>query len=731
MRASGFSPACKKTVFPAAVALAACLAAIVGCSGGTSSTQNPTPAITVSVTGNGQARLGTTVQLTATVTGSANMAVTWQVNGVAGGGAATGTVSATGLYTPPAAIPSPNTVTVTAVSQASASASGSLAESILNPVPTPSSATVSGPGPAYTVTVTGSGFVSGAQVQVQGTAATTTAVSATQITATVNLTLPLGTTTVPVTVSNPDPGGTTSAALSAGVTIQAAVVAAARLLDQTSFGPTLTDIQHVESVGLAGYLNEQFQMQPTTLALIAATPPTACTNNLIPCLQSEWWQATLTAPDQLRQRVAFALAEMFVVSTNSVNSRAVVAFQNALVNDAFGNFSTLLNDVSLSPAMGAYLNMLNSNKPGTVSGVVQIANENYARELMQLFSMGLYLVNADGTPQHDGSGNLIPAYTEAQVQAFARAYTGWTYATSTGGSATKFPNGTANYTMPMAAVESAHDTAAKVLLNGTTLPAGQTAEQDLAGALQNIFSHPNVGPFVCRQLIQHLVTSDPSPAYVARVAAVFANNGSSVRGDMKAVITAILMDPEARAGDTDVTAPGGHLREPVLWLTDVMRALGFTNNDVVAGNDVVANASFSTLGTTYTANLSQKPYASGSVFNFFPPEYVIPGSTANAPEFSLENTATAVLRLSLANTVVYSGISGFKVNLSATSTLGTMASNPGNLVDTLGMMFLHGQMPTDMKTAIVNHISTLTDMGQRARVATYLVITSSQYKIEH
>ena len=731
MRASGFSPACKRTALPTAVAFAACLAGIVGCSGGSStSTQNPNPAVTVGVTGNSSARLGTTVQLTATVSGTANTAVTWQVNGVTGGAAATGTISTAGLFTAPAAIPNPNMVTVTAISQASSSASGSLAESILNPVPTASSATVAGLGPAYTVTVNGSGFVSGAQVQVQGTTATTTAVSATQITATVNLTLGLGTTTVPLTVSNPDPGGTTSAAVNAGVTIPAAVSAAARLLDQTTFGPTLTDIQHVESVGLAGYLNEQFQMQPTTLALIAATPPTACTNNLIPCLQSEWWQATLTAPDQLRQRVSFALAEMFVVSTNSVNSRAVVAFQNTLVNDAFGNFSTLLNDVSLSPAMGAYLNMLNSNKPGTVNGVVQIANENYARELMQLFSMGLFLLNPDGTPQVDGSGNMTPAYTQDQVQAFARAYTGWTYATATGGSATKFPNGTANYTMPMAAVESAHDTAAKTLLNGTTLPAGQTAEQDLAAALQNIFNHPNVGPFVCKQLIQHLVASNPSPAYVARVAGVFANNGNGVRGDMKAVIKAILLDTEARAGDTDVNAPGGHLREPVLWLTDVMRGLGFTNNDVVAGNDVVANASFNTVGN-YTSTLSQKPYASGSVFNFFPPEYVIPGTATNAPEFSLENTASAVLRLSLANTVVYSGISGFKVDLSATSTLGTMASNPGNLVDTLGMMFLHGQMPADMKTAIVNHISTLTDMGQRVRVATYLVITSSQYKIEH
>ena len=155
-----------------------------------------------------------------------------------------------------------------------------------------------------------------------------------------------------------------------------------------------------------------------------------------------------------------------------------------------------------------------------------------------------------------------------------------------------------------------------MLLNGTTLPAGQTSSQDLQGALTNIFNHPNVGPFICRQLIQHLVASSPSPAYVARVAAVFANNGSGVRGDMKAVITAILTDADARAGDTSSNFDGGHLREPMLYMTNVMRGLGFTNNDAVAGNDVVANASYNTVGN-YTTNLGEKPYTSGACSTSF------------------------------------------------------------------------------------------------------------------
>jgi uncharacterized protein (DUF1800 family) len=703
-------------------------AALAGCGG--AGTSNPSGQITVTVNGSPQVRIGSTTQFAAAVANSTNQTVVWQVNGVTGGSATTGTITSAGLYTPPANLPSPNTVTITAVSQASASASGSLTESILNPQPAVSSATAVGLSPTYTVTVNGSGFVSGATVTIDGVKATITSTSSSQITATASFTIAPTANTAPLVVTNPDPGSMSSSSINASVTTQATLASAARLLDQATFGPTVSDIQHVQNVGLLGYINDQFADSPTTLALIGTTPPTPCATNLIPCLQSEWWQATLTAPDQLRQRVAFALAEMFVVSTNSVNSRAVVAFQNTLVNDSFTNFYTIMNDVTLSPAMGAYLNMLNSNKPGTVNGVAQIANENYARELMQLFSLGLLELNADGTPQTDSSGNTIPTYTQDQVQAFARAYTGWTYATSTGGSASKFPNGTANYTMPMAAVESAHDTNAKILLAGTTLPVGQTAEQDLAGALQNIFNQPNVGPFVCRQLIQHLVSSNPTAAYVSRVSAVFANNGSNVRGDMKAVITAILLDSEARAGDTNVNAEGGHLREPVLWLTDVMRALNFTNNDVTAGNDVVANASYNTLGN-YTSALSQKPFASNSVFNFFPPNYYIPGSSTNAPEFSIENTASAVGRLSLANTIVYNRISGFNVDLSATSTLGKLASNPGNLVDTLGQMFMHGQMPSDMRTSVVNQITSLTDPAQRVRVAVYLVITSSQYKIEH
>jgi uncharacterized protein (DUF1800 family) len=421
---------------------------------------------------------------------------------------------------------------------------------------------------------------------------------------------------------------------------------------------------------------------------------------------------------------------MFVVSTNSDNARAVTTYQNTLANDAFSNFYTTMHDVALSPAMGAYLNMLNSAKPtGT-----EIANENFGRENMQLFTLGLDLLNQDGSLQLDSNGNPIPTYTEAQVQAFSRAYTGWTYATASGGSPTNFPNNTANYDSPMAPVESQHDETAKTLLNGTTLPANQTAEADLTGALTNIFNHPNVGPFVCRQLIQHLVTSNPSPAYVSRIAAVFANDGTGVRGNMKAVIQAILLDSEARAGDANPSFDGGHLREPLLYMTNVIRGLGFT---FTGGGTGTGPEYYYTLGN-YTNALSEKPYTSGAVFNFFPPNYVIPGTTTNAPEFGIENTASAVLRLTLADDLVNNKISAFSVDLSATSALGMMASATGNattdsinLVNALSNLFMHGQMPAQMQAQIVAHVSTLTNIPERVRVATYLVITSSLYKVEH
>jgi uncharacterized protein (DUF1800 family) len=677
----------------------------------------------LSVSGVSQIRFGGSGQYSALAAGVPTAAV-WSVNGVAGGTIATGPISTTGLYTPVSTIIAGHTVTISATSGAS---SASLSVKILNLLPTFSYGSVTQPvtGTSFALRILGSRFLSTTQLLVTGANVATTFVSSGELHSTISLSP--GTTTVTIGILNPNAGQ--NSPLSETLQVQAiagvSLTQAARFLDQTTFGPTLAGIQQVQQIGTAAYLTQQFATPTTLMPAIPNPPVAACPPATYDCAQSSFWQNALTANDQLRQRVAFALSEMFVVSTNMVNARTIPSYHNLLANDAFGNFSQLMNDVTTSAAMGEYLDMLNSGAPP--AGL--IADENFGRELMQLFTTGLYLVNPDGTLKLSAQQLPQPVYTELQVEAYARALTGWTYSNPTGGVPTSFPNGVPNFDQPMQPIPVSHDTTAKVLLNGATLPAGQTAQQDLAGLIASIFNHPNVGPFVCRQLIQHLVTSFPSPAYVSRVAAVFANDGSGVRGNMKAIITAILNDPEARAADTNPTADGGHLREPILYFTGILRALEFTN--------VSPRGSYY-IATNYTSPLGQVPYAAASVFNFFSPSYVIPGTAVNAPEFAQENTASAIARLNLADSIVRNHLTSFNIDMSPTSFLGQIASATGNpatdsanLVTMLSILFVHNQMPAAMMSAIVANATVLTDISQRVRVSTWLVISSNYYQIEH
>src|SRR5208282_5118991 len=263
----------------------------------------------------------------------------------------------------------------------------------------------------------------------------TTYVSATELEATVII--PSGTSALSVNVMNPSPGAAASNAMNAAIYVTT-VPTAARLLDQATFGPSLATINQVQSIGADAWITPQFNTPDTPLANIPTPLPAVCLSANTPanCEESEWWQTVLTGPDQLRQRVAFALSEIFVISSDSDNATTITYYHNTLAQDAFTNFYTIMHDVTLSPGMGSYLNMLDSAK----APAGQIPNENYARELMQLFTIGLDLLNSDGTLQLDVSGNPIPSYTQSQVQAFAAAYTGWTFATASGGVPTKFPN---------------------------------------------------------------------------------------------------------------------------------------------------------------------------------------------------------------------------------------------------------------------------------------------------
>jgi uncharacterized protein (DUF1800 family) len=290
--------------------------------------------------------------------------------------------------------------------------------------------------------------------------------------------------------------------------------------------------------------------------------------------QDAWFRNAMHGPDQLRQRVAFALSEIMVVSQNGALLRAPFAtasYYDMLATNAFGNFRQLMQDVTLHPAMGVYLSMLGNRKPDAARNIRP--DENYARELMQLFTIGLYQLDDDGQPLHDANGDRIPSYEQADVEAFAHVFTGWTYAGAT--SFTTAKRTTANQIVPMQAYPAEHAPGEKRLLDypGATkpiLPAGQTPEQDLADALDNLFDHPNVGPFIAKQLIRKLVTSNPTRNYVYRVAKVFDNDGTGTRGNLAAVVRAILFDSEARNPPANDRL--GKVKEPVIKLTQLWRA---------------------------------------------------------------------------------------------------------------------------------------------------------------
>jgi hypothetical protein len=366
--------------------------------------------------------------------------------------------------------------------------------------------------------------------------------------------------------------------------------AASRFLIQATFGPTSSDIASVQSLGYAGWISNQFNLPashhlPVVMTNISPDPTTLFPSSLT---FNAWWQESVTAPDQLRQRVAFALSEIMVISENGVlqnNARALSSYYDTLLDNSFGNFRTLLKSVTLTPAMGLYLDMRGNDKGSLITGLH--ANENYAREIEQLFSVGLNRLWPDGTLVMDSHGNLVPTYDQNVVMGFAAVFTGWNYYQTNltnGRSPTGFSPG-ANYTNAMVLVPTHHDLGAKRLLDNVILPPAQNDQafstnasydayglQDLESAMDSIFYNQNVGPFICRELIQRLVTSNPSRDYLYRVVQVFNDNGSGVRGDMKAVIQAILLDYEARSSAAYTLPTYGKQREPLIRVTGPARA---------------------------------------------------------------------------------------------------------------------------------------------------------------
>ncbi len=442
--------------------------------------------------------------------------------------------------------------------------------------------------------------------------------------------------------------------------------AAARFLIQAAFGPDQDsaadadsipeNVEDLQALGFSGWIDDQFTrplglLQPFTewavanenvIQLYGSYADFAWWNRAmgVPTLRPDMDPATQSQlPDPLRQRVAFALSQIFVISDRmeelGVNPVGMSNYYDMLVKNAFGNYRTLLRDVALHPCMGMYLSHLGNNKPNPATGVYP--DENFAREVMQLFSIGLWELNPDGTRKLDAQNQPIPTYNNSNITEFAKIFTGLTFGNIVAGF-NLYPR---DYRLPMKGWDSAHDLAPKTLLRGATTPlrvasptnTGTATLADVDDAIDNLFNHPNCGPFVCRQLIQRFVTSNPSPAYVGRVAAKFADDGAGHRGEMKAVIRQIFLDPEAR--DPAMLAnPGfGKLREPFLRCVNFARAF---NASCPAGYYAL---------DSFTLDHNQEPLKAPSVFNFYLPAYSPPGPLSQAglvaPEFQIVNASSA------------------------------------------------------------------------------------------
>ncbi|HKM68147.1 MAG TPA: DUF1800 family protein [Candidatus Acidoferrum sp.] len=650
---------------------------------------------------------------TATVNGTTNTAVTWEVNGTQGGYSQIGYISTDGVYVAPNNLPSGNTVTVTAVSQADTTKSGNAAVALQNPSPvldTVSPGTI-GPG-AFQISINGSNFVNTSTVTFAGQQLQV-------LYATPNLITAIGTGatpgTIPITITNPAPGGGGSASGSVTVTANGSPVnsaAAVRFLEQSSFGPNTESINQVQELGFDLYLQSQFT-SPSTIY------PTfnPAINPSVYNLQQPFFLNAAMGGDQLRRRVSFALNELWVVAGDKVSDpTGYTNYLTTFDQDAFTNYFNIMKDITLTPAMGNYLDMVNNDKPA----VGQHANENYAREIMQLFTLGLNQLNPDGTPVLDTSGNPVPTYTQNDVMALGLAFTGWTYPAMPGAaSQTHNPQ---YYGGPMVAVDANHDMEAKTLL-GQSIPAGQTSANDLNSALTIIFNHPNVGPFVARQLILRLVTSNPSPAYIQRVAQAFNTGtfnsyGTGTRGDMQATIAAILLDPEARRGDNPNTAVAtdGKLREPIVMVASIVRA--FHAQTDAAGLPNEGN------------NMEQNVFFPATVFNFFPPNSPIAGSTLNGPEFAIFDTNSSLARVNFIDDVVYGNVGG---NTQFNFTPVINAGTPDQMMDWLNTQFMHGTMPDTMRQNILTAVNTVdsTDTKGQAQAAIYLVTSSSIYQVQY
>ena len=538
-----------------------------------------------------------------------------------------------------------------------------------------------------------------------------------------------------------------------------------RFMAQATFGQNAALELRLRRVGYSTWLEEQtdetnflsytypdFPLQPTT-PIPTCDGDTQPTDVPITCFRDRYtmyplqnWfykEALYNEQQQLRRRVSWALHQIFVVSGRTVKQPAqMLPYIQILDKNAFGNYRNLLKEITLNPAMGSYLDMATSTR--------QDPNENYAREILQLFSIGLDTLNQDGTPLLDGQGNRIPTYNQETIVNFAKVFTGWTFCNQDCPNSQSVP-GIVNYRDPMIIFPANHDPTAKNLLNypGAVpfIPAGQSPNQDLDAALDNIFYHPNTAPFISKSLIRQLVTSNPTPAYVGRVSAVFRDNGQGTRGDLKAVIRAILLDPEAR-GNLKTDPNYGHLREPVIYLTGLLRQYNPTANNNISVPASCGGQSDGVLNPQ-TQILDQDVWNPPTVFNYYPMDYIIPNTPLAGPEFQIFSTGTALKRPNVINQfappnlttaggiVAVTGAAsnfpcGTRIDLTRLQSLVAADPTGVSLVETLNRELLNGSMNPTVRQEILNAIQAVvsTNTLKRARTALYLVTTSPQYQVQ-
>jgi len=535
--------------------------------------------------------------------------------------------------------------------------------------------------------------------------------------------------------------------------LEGPLMEASRFLSQATLGANLATIQKVADQGIEQWISDQMALPRTPMLtsmkdvyadvvewylLNGGNPDEVSSRPSWTIFNYTWWENHMKAEDLLRQKVALALSEIFVISIQSNLSDqgyGLADYYDVLLKNSFGNFENLLYDVSLHPCMGYYLSHLNN--PREIPEENIHSDENYAREIMQLFTVGLYELNQDGTRKTDNEGHWIPTYDQTDIKELAKVFTGLGVGGVVPNEWVTFPYFgldiyVADMTIPMIMYEDWHQPGSKTMLNNYVIPSGQTGLKDIHDAVHQLFLHPNVGPFIGKQLIQRLVTSNPTPEYVSRVAAVFADNGSGVRGDLKAVVKAILMDPEARTCGALENESFGKLREPFTRYTNFTKAIPMEQY----------YGRYWNVAYGFYQATNQMPLASRTVFNFFLPDYqpIGPISDNNlvGPEFQLHNSRTSVEYMNEVNdwaVWAYVMDDWEQNNPPVTYTyddLLPLARDPETLVNRLDVLFTHGMLSQHTRDAIKNAISPMIEGNyriDRIRLALYLIMISPDYAI--